>query len=203
MVVHSLKVMNKQIKSRGYAFIAPALRFGMSILFSLLICLLFISGKPASSTRPAQTAPIQYFETNCSRCHGSHGRLFRNEFGKGLSDKQLRETITDMAAGPAKAPLQGEALDAQVAFHRSMIRKEPFLVWTGKSKTTLWGEVSPGSKVQAKFGKRIVDAHVKGNEWRVEIPKGASAQAVIIARLARKQVTLDLTKGSFSHSNSN
>jgi hypothetical protein len=200
MAANRLGLMSKQIKSRGYARMVPAFRFGMSLAFGLLLCSLFVSGKPISSTRPVQTAPIQYFETNCSRCHGSYGRFFGDEFGKDLSDKQLRETITDMAAGPAKAPLQGEALDAQVAFHRALIRKEPFLVWTGASKTALWGEVTPGSKVQVKFGKMTVGASVKENRWRVDIPKGASAQAVITARLSGKQTVLDLSKSAYSHS---
>lgn len=178
----------------------PALRFGMGLVFSVLIGWLFVSGKPISSTRPVKLAPMQYFETHCARCHGSYGRFFGDEFGKDLNDKQLRQTVADMAAGPAKAPIDGEPLDVLIAFHRALIKREPFIVWTGSSKTALWGEVSPGSKVQARFGKITVDANVKGNEWHVKLPKGASSQAIVTARLSNKQTIVDLSKNAYSHS---
>lgn len=165
----------------------------------VLLGWLLIAGKPLSSTRPVKLAPIQYFETNCARCHGSYGRFFGDEFGKDLNEKQLRQTVLEMAAGPAKAPIDGEPLEVLIAFHRSLIRKEPFIVWVGESKMALWGEVSPGSKVQARFGKITVEASVKGNQWHVNVPKGASAKAVLTARQGQKQTTLDLAKGSYSH----
>lgn len=194
----SMSQLNK-FKGRGYENIVPVFRFGMSLVFSALMGCLFVSGKPITSTRPANITPIQYFETNCARCHGSYGRAFGDDFGKDLSDKQLRQTVSDMAAGPAKAPLDGEPLDVLVAFHRALIKKEPFLVWTGASKSALWGEVSPGSKVQARFGKSTVDAQVKGVEWQVKIPPKASGKAIITARIGEKQTTLDLSKNSYSH----
>lgn len=177
---------------------------GLIALTSMLIACLLLIGEARQKSvpvKPLSAPPIRYFEDHCARCHGSFGSFFGEEFGKELSDEKLQEAVKRMAEGPAGAPLQGESLSAQVAFHRALIRKEPFVAWTGRSVTELWGEVTENAKVQVRFGKRLQAASVKGAEWRVKIPAQASAQtAQVIATWRGKQTTLQLRQGAYSHS---
>lgn len=179
------------------------LRGLVALTILLFACLLLIGEARQKSVpvKPLSVLPIRYFEDHCARCHGSFGSFYGEEFGKELSDEKLQEAVKMMAEGPAGAPIQGESLSAQVAFHRALIRKEPFVAWTGRSATELWGEVTEHAKVQVRFGKRLQSASVKGSEWRVKVPAQANAQtAQVIATWKGKQTTLLLQQSAYSHS---
>lgn len=51
--------------------------------------------------------------------------------GNDLTDAGLVNIVRDMASGPANAPLKESEVDAESAYHRSLITHEPYLAVTG------------------------------------------------------------------------
>lgn len=158
-------------------------------------------GPPASRPAPVAKAPLAYFAAHCARCHGPHGSFYGAEFGAKRSDEDLRKIVHEMAEGPGGAPIAGPDLDAQVAYHRSLIDRKPFLVWTLARGTALAGEVSPGAVVTARAGARPLPVKATGTRWSVTLPKGVPARAVVLtARKGGATSVLALASAAFTHS---
>lgn len=155
----------------------------------------------APAVQPLTYKPIEYFEFNCARCHGSYGSSYGDSFGEGMSDPELIEFVGEMAAGPGQSAIEGPELDAQVAFHRSLVINSPFIAWTGWDGETLSGEVTAGSTVKAQVGKQVFDAVVKGEQWSLNALSIASSlgNAVIIADQNGAISQLKLSESAFSH----
>lgn len=108
--------------------------------------------------------PITYFNDKCGKCHGNYGSYWLEGVIAGLSEKKLRDVVDEMAAGPAQAPLEGLALEAQVAYHRSLADGKPFV--TAFHEKDVWvGEVTPGSRVILIIEGREVAAEVAEHRW--------------------------------------
>lgn len=141
---------------------------------------------------------------SCARCHGDYGANYGDEFGVGLSEAELRKFVDDMASGPGAAPLEGRELDAQVAFHRSMIRKQPFLDWTALNGDAIEGEVMEGSTVHVEIGGKSYPAKVDDARWSFTYPAGVDAasslsKTVIVAQRKGAETRLPLASQAFSH----
>lgn len=144
-----------------------------------------------------QVAPYSYFAKRCARCHGSNGSNFGTEFGKDISDAQLVKVVKEMTEGPGGEPLRGVDLDALVAWHRALIRREPFLVVLHRSDQTWSGECAPGAQVAAVDGARRVTAKVSGFRW--SLTPRTNAKMTLEARLNGRTTRLDPASRSFSH----
>ena len=153
-------------------------------------------GTPA----PLGHAPLEYFAAKCARCHGPFGSFYGEDFGRNRSDAALHKVVKEMAEGPAGAPLAGRELDAQVAFHRALLAKEPFVAWTGQSGGEIAGEVSPDTTVSARVKGVEVPAKVDDTRWRLTLPAGTAASDVtVVARSDATSTTLALKDAAFSH----
>ena len=164
---------------------------------------------PALATAPATAPaivspvafkPIDYFDQNCSRCHGPYGSFYGNEFGRGLTDQKLREVIADMASGPGNAPLGEAELDVQAAYHRSLLDRRPFVVVNAiegnDDRVTMSGEVSPNSVVFVGADR----ANVKGHAWDVVLPPTVEPSRVVINVVGKSGSTsLSLGESPYSH----
>lgn len=174
-------------------------------LLTLGACRHQASKEPAGPPpEPLAYQPVEYFEINCARCHGSYGSSYGEAFGDGLGDHELHEYVDEMAAGPGMAPLEGAELEAQVAFHRSMIDGRPFIAWTGFNQETLTGELSDGASLEASFGGETLNASANGAQWTVQTPDGFNpqtdlAQVELTAMRGEKQTRLRLNESPFSH----
>jgi hypothetical protein len=144
-----------------------------------------------------RVAPLSYFAKRCARCHGPNGSNFGKEFGKGITDAQLVRVVREMTEGPGGEPLRGADLDALVAWHRALIRREPFLVLLHRGNETWSGECTPGAKVVALDGGRRIPAKVSGFRWSMTPPAGA--RLVLEARVEARTTRLDPASRSFSH----
>jgi hypothetical protein len=155
-----------------------------------------------STTKTLETAPISYFDQNCARCHGPMGSFYGDNFGANLTDAQLKRVVKEMADGPGNAPVDGLDLDAQIAFHRALVKKEPFIAVLEKSGNELRGEVSPGSQVELDMPQPI-KAKVTENQWVLTLPNNiqeSSGGLKLKARLNGKTIELGWPKKVFSHS---
>jgi hypothetical protein len=144
--------------------------------------------------------PITYFNQECGSCHGNYGSFWGEGFAAAYDDAGLREVVEEMAAGPAQAPLEGQALDVQVAYHRSLVDGKPFVtIFT--SGEGLAGEVTPGSEVVLIVDGREQPATVEKHAWRSE-SKTATAVRVKKDQNVTELKLESMTKAgdvSFSH----
>lgn len=148
---------------------------------------------------PLEHQPLEYFDLYCARCHGPWGDFYGEGFGGHLTDHGLEEIVAEMAAGPAGAPLKGSALAAQVAFHRSLLADEPFLLFGGLSEGVMSGEVRPGSTVRLVWSGGEVAAEVTGHRWRLDLPERLPAAPRLVAEREGARTELDLQRAAFSH----
>lgn len=155
------------------------------------------STAPATSptsaiSTPTGFGPLTYFETNCARCHGPYGSAYGETFGKHLDDAQLEKVIDDMAYGPGNAPLQPRELAVQVAYHKAMISRTPFVVVTKISvadgKATVEGEAPPETPVTVAGFAATFDGHT----WRVTVPAGKSF--AVVARRDGNSATVEVSE---------
>lgn len=159
----------------------------------------------APNTLPLTLGPISYFENHCARCHGSGGSFYGDDFARNLKhDSDLYHFVEEMAAGPGGAPLQDVNLEAQVAWHRSLVDKRPFLAWTGWSLFSLQGEITPESTVELHLGKTRIPAQVKGHTWTILLEPGTSNLDILnkgslVAEKNSQQTLLRLSESAFSH----
>lgn len=118
-----------------------------------------------------------------------------------MTDDELIEFVDDMAGGPGQAPIEGKELEAEVAFHRSLVVDEPFIAWTGWDGKTLSGEVTAGATVSIQIDKKQYQAIVKDEQWTLDanIPSTHLRNVFIIAKLEKKICRLQISERSFSH----
>ncbi len=158
---------------------------------------LFADEKPTTSpAAPRPVAldfkPIAHFQAHCANCHGNYGSFYGDGFAADLSDADLQQTVKEMCAGPGQAPLKGEELAAEVAYHRSLARGTPFVIVTKRAGGQIEGEVTDGATVQVG-GK---PATVEGTTFRAAAPPDAP----VVASKGGKSTTLAPTDGPFSQS---
>lgn len=142
---------------------------------------------PATDFKPAFAA-MQYFDVNCARCHGPQGSFYGKEFGRHLSDEALTKVVHEMAEGPGNAPLKEDELKIVVAYHRSLIRGDPFISITARDNGILHGEATPASHITVD-GK---PAQIEGFTWSA--PEGN----ILIAERDKKKTTLRV-RDRYSH----
>lgn len=134
--------------------------------------------EPPKPPQPLKVAPLAYFTDHCQRCHGPEGAYYEDDFAKDQTDDQLREVLHRMADGPGGAPLVPADLDVQVAFHRALSEKRPFVAWT-KAGDALGGETT-ADKLTATVAGQPVDVAVKDGAWTLKLPAGADLKDVEI-----------------------
>lgn len=132
-----------------------------------------------AATGPVTTGfkPLDYFQNQCARCHGDYGSAYGSEFGRNITDQQLRDFVRDMAEGPAQAPLGDADLAVETGFHRALRDGRPFAVVVAWKDGVLSGEAMPGSKITLELGGKALDVPLDGNAWKIAAPAGASWQA--------------------------
>ncbi|MES2463025.1 MAG: cytochrome c [Armatimonadota bacterium] len=148
---------------------------------------------------PLARGPIATYDEACARCHGPNGSFYGPTLGKGKTDAQLRQVIQEMAEGPSQLPpLPAAELEAQTAYHRALIKAEPFLAVTVRTAARLEGETTAGATVMVTAGTKTIGAKVEGSRWSAVLPEKGPAP-IITARIGKTVTTLDTARASFSH----
>lgn len=154
----------------------------------------------SSPPTPSGFGPLSYFQQACSRCHGPNGANYGDTFGADLSDTDLHQMVEDMAAGPGGKPLEGESLNAQVAFHRSLVDRHPFVIVTHFDQRNLQGETIPGAMIQITVNGKSYDATVSGHRWTIQFPPDIQlSQIQVSATRQDKKTEIDLSRQTYSH----
>jgi len=157
---------------------------------------LVLGAQPKAPTQP----PLAYFADHCQRCHGEQGSQYDPTLGKGKTDAWLVQEVTDMADGPGQGSLSGEDLKAEVAFHRSLILKEPFAFVSKFGSGAISGEALPKSTVTVVVGGKRIPAKLTETSWAASVPASASLKNTVVeVKLGGKVTRLALAKGMYSH----
>ncbi|BCW96346.1 MAG: cytochrome c [Fimbriimonadales bacterium] len=151
------------------------------------------------SVRPAPIKVVETYERKCSSCHGKEGAMLDKDFEKKYaSASELREVVESM---PGAIGMRSDALEAMLAYTRSISRREPFVVWTEQRGDVIIGEVSPAAAtVQARAKRETLRVQRTQNQWRITLPKGVRPEDVeITAQRGGVRTTLRLKDSPYSH----
>ncbi len=158
-------------------------------------CLLQASPAP----KPLDSGPISYYNGACAHCHGLNGSAYGEDFFKKFELAGLSKSIKEMAEGPGQSPLDTDGLSAQVAYHQAILNHAPFIAWTAQDGQKLSGEVTRKATLEASIGRAKIPVTVRGINWTLELPSGASTGEVILtATLNRVSAKLNLGKAAYS-----
>ncbi len=141
--------------------------------------------------------PIAIYEQACARCHGPNGSFYGPDLGLGKTDAQLYKAVQDMADNQGQIELKPVELEAQTAYHRAMIKREPFLAITERTKSMLRGEVTQGSVVTVTVAGKPQKVRVEGFVWSATLE--GVGPVLVTAKRKNAQTQLDPAKAAHSH----
>lgn len=153
---------------------------------ALPLCVGASIGRPTSQPALPSIQPIAYFQENCARCHGDYGSNYGDQFARNLDDAKLSKVVDDMCAGPGNAPLSGVDLQAEIAFHRALADRKPFICITKRDGDKFSGETMPGATL--KVAKADLKSDVKVDDagaWSATVPSGSMLEASKDGKLTR------------------
>uniref|UniRef100_UPI00286AA467 hypothetical protein n=1 Tax=Armatimonas sp. TaxID=1872638 RepID=UPI00286AA467 len=133
----------------------------------------------------------------CARCHGPNGSFYGPDLGKGKTDSQLYKAVQNMADNQGQIELAPVEVEAQTAYHRAIIKREPFLAITGRTKTELRGEMTPKASVTVMIGGKPQKVRTERFTWMASLT--ATGPIVVIAKLKNAETRLDPDKATHSH----
>jgi len=153
------------------------------------------AGIPRSAVPPR--GPVAVYDKACLRCHGPEGVNYGPTFGKALTDRALRQAVLDMKDGKGDIALTDDEIDAQTAYHRAIIRREPFVVVTLDLPRRLAGECTEDAVVTVTVDGKSVPVQRSGYRWDAAVPAGERRE--IAARVGKATTRLDPAKARWSH----
>lgn len=159
-----------------------------------------LAGPTPKIVKPLSPGPVEFFENQCARCHGTGGSNFVVASLKKRSAASLKAEIKSMASGPGQSPISGRDLDAQVALHQSFIKGKPFLSLTRLMGTGLSGEVIGTDKVSVRQGAKSIQAKVHEGVWIVRLPATwlIAPQPIVVVAGSKMIVAMDISTSATS-----
>lgn len=142
--------------------------------------------------------PIAVYEQACVRCHGPNGSFYGPELGRGKSDAQLKKAIQDMADNQGQIELTPDEVEAQTAYHRAIIKKEPFIAITQQTKTELKGETMAKASIRVTVAGKPLSVTRKDFTWQVKLM--GDGPILVVAKLGKAETRLDPARAHHSHS---
>jgi hypothetical protein len=166
----------------------------MWVRSSVALCLVLAAQPPAP--KPLARGPIALYDRACANCHGPNGSFYGPELGQGKTDAQLYKAVQDMADNQGQIELAPVEVEAITAYHRAIIKHEPFLAVTRRTKSELKGEVTKGSLVTVTVAGKPQKVTLVGTLWSAALEGGGAV--VITARRKNAQVQLDPDQAAHS-----
>ena len=163
---------------------------------SSALCLLALAAQP-QAPQPLPRGPIAVYEQACARCHGPNGSFYGPDLGLGKTDAQLYKAVQAMADNQGQIELTPIELEAQTAYHRAIIKREPFLAITQRTKSMVRGEVTKGSTVTVTVAGKPQKVRVEGVVWSATLE--GEGPVMVTAKRKNAQTQLDPAKATHSH----
>ncbi len=146
--------------------------------------------------------PVTTFEQHCSRCHGSQGSFYGEEFAR-LDEKHLMEIVEEMMVGPSFLDPSEEEVAAMTAYHHALRDEEPFICVTGFERSgedsTIRGEAGLGSDVTIKCSQMEYNIEpANDGSWQLSLHEALPCS--ITAVRDKKTTILRFPLEQWSHS---
>lgn len=174
----------------------------LSSFVIMVVCWLAIVSSQQTSQQPdVVVAPLRgaltLYDKACTRCHGVAGSFYGPDLGKNKTDVQLRKMVWEMCIAQGGLIVSKREIDAMTAYHRSIIRNEPYIEVLKSNEMMLTGEATLGSQVWAVSGKKTWPCTVQETAWFLQKPPVQITH--IVVQLGKKRTQSSATLGSFSH----
>lgn len=158
-----------------------------AVLALLASCIVAFSLQAPKPVEPLKVAPLEYFAKHCQRCHGENGLNYLSNFADGKSDDDLLAKLKSMAEGPGQSPLEPDDLAIQLAFHRSISAKAPFITWTAHEGNKISGEVTGDAKliVTPELPIKLEDG-----AWSIELPANTKVDDIVLTATLKDQSSI-------------
>lgn len=174
----------------------------LSSFVIIVVCWLTLGSSQQTAQQPEVViAPLRgaltLYDKACTRCHGIAGSFYGPDLGKKKTDVQLRKMVWDMCIAQGGLIVSKREVDAMTAYHRSIMRNEPYVEVLKSDEMMLVGEATQGSRVWAVSGTKSWACTVQETSWFLAKPRAKITH--IVVQLGKKQTRLSATVGSFSH----
>lgn len=143
------------------------------------------------------SGPIAVYEKACARCHGPNGSFYGPELGKGKTDAQLKRAVQGMADNQGQIELTPDEVEEQTAYHRAIIKNEPFIAITSQTKTELVGETMAKARITVTVAGKPMPVTRKGFAWQAKLE--GEGPVLVRATLGKAETRLDPAKARHSH----
>jgi len=111
--------------------------------------------------------PVNYFLSNCSRCHGTEDKAYQQIKTPRRGDA-LKQMIRMMAAGPAMAPIGPAEQQKQFDLHNAMLDGKPYAWLAPAEGDVMAGETITGTQIALVTKDKRYQANVSG--YRFSLP---------------------------------
>ena len=139
---------------------------------------------------------ISLYDKACVRCHGPGGSFYGSELGKGKTAAQLRKMVWEMCIAQGGLTVSQREIDAMTAYHRSIMKSEPFVEVIAITAKNITGEVTPGTTIQLETRGRLAPVTITENRWIATLD--TTKPTTIIATLNGKTTRLPVGLGKFT-----
>jgi hypothetical protein len=139
---------------------------------------------------------ISLYDKACVRCHGPGGSFYGSDLGKGKTDAQLRKMVWEMCIAQGGLTVSQREVDAMTAYHRSIMKSEPYIEVIAVSPTAVSGEATPGAIIELQVGSKALPITLTENRWNVLLD--TSKPATIVARHNGKTTRLPVGLGKYT-----
>jgi len=139
---------------------------------------------------------ISLYDKACVRCHGPGGSFYGSDLGKGKTDAQLRKMVWEMCIAQGGLTVSQREVDAMTAYHRSIMKHEPFVEITAVTPTGISGEATPGTKLQLEIAGRNIPITLTETRWSATLD--TTKPVTITASWGEKSVRLPVKLGTFT-----
>ena len=139
---------------------------------------------------------ISLYDKACVRCHGPGGSFYGSELGKGKTAAQLRKMVWEMCIAQGGLTVSQREIDAMTAYHRSIMKSEPFVEVIAVTAKSITGEATPGTTIQLETRGRLAPVSIIENRWIATLD--TSKPTTVIATLNGKTSRLPVGLGKFT-----
>ena len=139
---------------------------------------------------------ISLYDKACVRCHGPGGSFYGSELGKGKTAAQLRKMVWEMCIAQGGLTVSQREIDAMTAYHRSIMKSEPFVEVIAITAKSITGEATPGTTLQLETRGRLAPVNITENRWLATLD--TTKPTTIIATLNGKTCRLPVGLGKFT-----
>jgi hypothetical protein len=105
--------------------------------------------------------------------------------------------VWEMCIAQGGLTVSQREIDAMTAYHRSIMKSEPFLEVIALTAKNITGEVTPGTTIQLETRGRLAPVTITENRWIATLD--TTKPTHIIATLNGKTSRLPVGLGKFTH----